>query len=97
MEPVFGVALDDHLRATNLKIALPIQICVSALLKVEKIEKGLFTSTCDDLKLRNIKLSLDAGCSKKFSAVLECKDPNAIACALKAYLGALPEPVMTFK
>ncbi|CAK9826909.1 Rho GTPase-activating protein 17 [Anthophora retusa] len=35
MKPVYGFPLEEHLRVTNRKIALPIQLCVSALLRLE--------------------------------------------------------------
>lgn len=96
MKPVYGFSLEEHLRVTNRKIALPIQLCVSALLKLGMEEEGLFRIAAGTSKLRRIKLSLDA-CCLNLPAVLEYKDPHVIAGALKSYLRDLPEPLLTFK
>lgn len=96
MKPVYGHSLEEHLRVTNRKIALPIQLCVSALLKIGMEEEGLFRIAGGASKLRRIKLSLDACCLNLHTA-LEYKDPHLIAGALKSYLRELPEPLLTYK
>lgn len=93
MKPVYGYPLDDHLRVTNRKIALPIQLCVSALLKLGMEEEGLFRIAGGASKLRRIKLSLDA-CCLNLPTALEYKDPHVIAGALKSYLRELPDPLL---
>ncbi|XP_063981616.1 rho GTPase-activating protein 44-like isoform X1 [Diachasmimorpha longicaudata] len=96
MKPVYGHPLEEHLRVTNRKIALPIQLCVSALLKLGMEEEGLFRIAGGASKLRRIKLSLDA-CCLTLPTALEYKDPHVIAGALKSYLRELPEPLLTYK
>lgn len=96
MKPVYGYPLEEHLRVTNRKIALPIQLCVSALLRLGMEEEGLFRVAGAASKSRRIKLSLDA-CCLTLSTALEYKDPHVIAGALKSYLRELPEPLLTFK
>ncbi|XP_011637108.1 SH3 domain-binding protein 1-like isoform X1 [Pogonomyrmex barbatus] len=96
MKPVYGYPLEEHLRVTNRKIALPIQLCVSALLRLGIEEEGLFRIAGAASKSRRIKLSLDA-CCLTLSTALEYKDPHVIAGALKSYLRELPEPLLTYK
>ncbi|XP_020300532.1 rho GTPase-activating protein 44-like isoform X2 [Pseudomyrmex gracilis] len=96
MKPVYGYPLEEHLRVTNRKIALPIQLCVSALLRLGIEEEGLFRIAGAASKSRRIKLSLDA-CCLTLGTALEYKDPHVIAGALKSYLRELPEPLLTYK
>ncbi|KAL6443827.1 hypothetical protein ACFW04_001706 [Cataglyphis niger] len=96
MKPVYGYPLEEHLRVTNRKIALPIQLCVSALLRLGIEEEGLFRIAGAASKSRRIKLSLDA-CCLTLATALEYKDPHVIAGALKSYLRELPEPLLTYK
>ncbi|XP_070166390.1 rho GTPase-activating protein 44 isoform X2 [Polyergus mexicanus] len=96
MKPVYGYPLEEHLRVTNRKIALPIQLCVSALLRLGIEEEGLFRIAGAASKSRRIKLSLDA-CCLSLATALEYKDPHVIAGALKSYLRELPEPLLTYK
>ncbi|CAK9803437.1 Rho GTPase-activating protein 17 [Anthophora quadrimaculata] len=96
MKPVYGFPLEEHLRVTNRKIALPIQLCVSALLRLGMEEEGLFRIAGAASKSRRIKLSLDA-CCLTLPTALEYKDPHVIAGALKSYLRELPEPLLTYK
>ena len=96
MKPVYGYSLEEHLRVTNRKIALPIQLCVSALLRLGMEEEGLFRVASGASKLRRMKLSFDA-CCLTLPIALEYKDPHVIAGALKSYLRELPEPLLTHK
>ncbi|XP_015588654.1 rho GTPase-activating protein 44 isoform X2 [Cephus cinctus] len=96
MKPVYGYPLEEHLRVTNRKIALPIQLCVSVLLRLGMEEEGLFRIAGGASKLRRIKLSLDA-CCLTLPTALEYKDPHVVAGALKSYLRELPEPLLTYK
>ncbi|XP_012268528.2 rho GTPase-activating protein 44-like isoform X2 [Athalia rosae] len=96
MKPVYGYPLEEHLRVTNRKIALPIQLCVSALLRLGMEEEGLFRIAGGASKLRRIKLSFDA-CCLSLPTVLEYRDPHVVAGALKSYLRELHEPLLTYK
>ncbi|XP_044576028.1 rho GTPase-activating protein 44-like isoform X2 [Cotesia glomerata] len=96
MKPVYGYPLEEHLRVTNRKIALPIQLCVSTLLRLGMEEEGLFRIAGGASKLRRIKLSLDA-CCLTLPTALEYKDAHVVAGALKSYLRELPEPLLTYK
>ncbi|XP_058797155.1 rho GTPase-activating protein 44-like isoform X2 [Phymastichus coffea] len=95
-KPVYGYSLEEHLRVTNRKIALPIQLCVCALLRLGMEEEGLFRIASGASKLRRMKLSFDA-CCISLPVALEYKDPHVIAGALKSYLRELSEPLLTFK
>lgn len=95
-KPVYGYSLEEHLRVTNRKIALPIQLCVCTLLRLGMEEEGLFRIASGASKLRRMKLSFDA-CCISLPVALEYKDPHVIAGALKSYLRELPEPLLTYK
>ena len=95
MKPVYGCPLEKHLQLTNRKIALPIQICISALLRVGMDEQGLFRIASGAAKLRRVKMSFDAWCIS-FPIALEY-DPHTLAGALKSYLRELPEPILTYR
>ncbi|XP_014223103.1 rho GTPase-activating protein 44-like [Trichogramma pretiosum] len=96
MKPVYGYSLEEHLRVTNRKIAFPIQLCISALLRLGMEEEGLFRIASGASKLRRIKLSFDA-CCLTLPIALGYKDSHVIAGALKSYLRELPEPLLTYK
>lgn len=42
IKPVFGVSLQEHLRVTERRIALPLEICIRALQELGMSEEGLF-------------------------------------------------------
>ncbi|XP_014206008.1 rho GTPase-activating protein 17 isoform X2 [Copidosoma floridanum] len=94
MKPVYNFSLEEHLRVTNRRIALPIQLCVCALLRVGMEEEGLFRVAGSATKLKRLKLSLDA-CCLTLRTALEYRDPHVIAGALKSYLRELPDPLLT--
>ncbi|CAH0388088.1 unnamed protein product [Bemisia tabaci] len=96
IKPVFGCALEEHLRVTERKIAYPIELCVCALLELGMEEEGLFRVAGGASKVRRMKLSLDASCMTLETA-LEYRDPHVIAGVLKSYLRELPEPLLTHK
>lgn len=39
---MFGTPLEEHLRVTKQSVALPLQLCVCALLNLGLAEEGLF-------------------------------------------------------
>ncbi|XP_049764071.1 rho GTPase-activating protein 44-like isoform X1 [Schistocerca cancellata] len=96
IKPVYSQPLEEHLRITHRKIALPIELCVCALLELGMAEEGLFRVAAGMSKVRRMKLSLDAGLMKLETAI-EYGDPHVVAGALKCYLRELPEPLMTYK
>lgn len=96
MKPVYNYPLEEHLRVTNRRIALPIQLCVCALLRIGLKEEGLFRVTGSSTKLKRLKLSFDA-CCLSLRTALEYRDPHVITGALKSYLRELPDPLLTSK
>lgn len=90
-KPVYGIFLDEHLRVTGRKVALPIEACVCWLLECGIEEEGLFRIAGSATKVKKLKSSFDVG-------VVDMKDydPHTVAGALKQYLRELPEPLMTF-
>ncbi|KAG8236563.1 hypothetical protein J437_LFUL017019 [Ladona fulva] len=94
VKPVYGQALEEHLRVTGRKIAYPIELCVCALLELGMEEEGLFRVAGGASKVRRMKMSFDASCLS-YQTALEYHDPHVIAGALKSYLRELPEPLFT--
>ncbi|XP_044268980.1 SH3 domain-binding protein 1-like isoform X2 [Tribolium madens] len=93
---VYGIPLQDHLRVTNKKIALPLEICITLLQKHGLHEEGLFRIAGSMSRVKRLKSSIDSGC---FSPKLipEYQDMHVLASALKMYLRELPDPLLTSK
>ncbi|XP_016401528.1 SH3 domain-binding protein 1 [Sinocyclocheilus rhinocerous] len=91
---VFGEPLLSHLESGERKIAVPIEECVSMLLRTGLREEGLFRLAAAASVVKKLKSCLDSGTvdQNEFSY-----DPHAVAGALKCYLRELPEPLMTFE
>lgn len=91
---VFGEPLLSHLQTCGKKIAVPIEECVSMLLRTGLREEGLFRLAAAASVMRKLKSCLDSGTvdQNEFSS-----DPHAVAGALKCYLRELPEPLLTFE
>ncbi|XP_060581327.1 rho GTPase-activating protein 44-like isoform X5 [Ruditapes philippinarum] len=94
IKPVYGVALEEHLRVTNRDIAQVLEACVCFLLDVGLEEEGLFRIAGMASKVKKLKASFDAGIEFEDSGEL---DPHTVAGAFKQYLRELPEPLLTFK
>ncbi|XP_051523725.1 SH3 domain-binding protein 1-like [Myxocyprinus asiaticus] len=91
---VFGEPLLSHLQRCGRKIAVPIEECVSMLLRTGLREEGLFRLAAAASVVKKLKSCLDSGAvnQNEFSS-----EPHAVAGALKCYLRELPEPLMTFE
>lgn len=91
---VFGEPLLSHLERCNRKIAVPIEECVSMLMRTGLREEGLFRLAAGASVMKRLKSCLDSGTvdQNEFKS-----DPHAVAGALKCYLRELPEPLMTFE
>ncbi|KAI2658515.1 SH3 domain-binding protein 1 [Labeo rohita] len=91
---VFGEPLLSHLESCGRQIAVPIEECVSMLLRTGLREEGLFRLAAAASVVKKLKSCLDSGTvdQNEFSY-----DPHAVAGALKCYLRELPEPLMTFE
>ncbi|XP_043109617.1 SH3 domain-binding protein 1 [Puntigrus tetrazona] len=91
---VFGEPLLSHLESCGRKIAVPIEECVSMLIRTGLKEEGLFRLAAAASVVKKLKSCLDSGTvdQNEFSY-----DPHAVAGALKCYLRELPEPLMTFE
>nr|XP_055032389.1 SH3 domain-binding protein 1 [Misgurnus anguillicaudatus] len=91
---VFGEPLLSHLQRCNRKIAVPIEECVSMLMRTGLKEEGLFRLAAGASVMKRLKSCLDSGTVDQNE--FKC-DPHAVAGALKCYLRELPEPLMTFE
>ncbi|KAK2876535.1 hypothetical protein QQF64_004664 [Cirrhinus molitorella] len=91
---VFGEPLLSHLESCGRQIAVPIEECVSMLLRTGLREEGLFRLAAAASVVKKLKSCLDSGTvdQNEFSY-----EPHAVAGALKCYLRELPEPLMTFE
>ncbi|XP_014664592.1 PREDICTED: rho GTPase-activating protein 44-like isoform X1 [Priapulus caudatus] len=91
LKPVYGVALDDHLRATDRDVAEVLEDCICSILDLGLEEEGLFRVAGSKTKIKKLTAEFDVG-----SPDLTEYDIHCITGALKQYLRALPEPLMTF-
>ena len=91
-KPMFGTALDEHLRVNKREISIVIEMCIGWLLNSLN-EEGLFRIPGSTSKVRKLKNAFDAG-------ILDpeeyCRDTHTIAGTLKSYLRELPEPLLTY-
>ncbi|XP_052266114.1 rho GTPase-activating protein 44-like isoform X2 [Dreissena polymorpha] len=94
VKPVYGMALEEHLRCTNRDIAQVIEACVCYLLECGIEEEGLFRIAGMANKVKKLKASFDAGFDLDDTTDI---DPHTVASALKQYLRELPEPLLTFQ
>jgi hypothetical protein len=60
LRPIFGEDLDDHLCATERKIAFPIALSVTFLRQSGLDDEGLFRIAAQQIKLDKLKAHLDA-------------------------------------
>ncbi|KAL4240846.1 Rho GTPase-activating protein 17 [Mactra antiquata] len=93
-KPVYGIALEEHLRVSNRDIAQVLEACICYLLDEGLDEEGLFRIAGMASKVKKLKASFDAGVEIEENKDL---DPHTVAGALKQYLRELPEPLLTFK
>ncbi|CAG2115838.1 unnamed protein product, partial [Medioppia subpectinata] len=91
-KPVFGTALEEHLRVTKREISIVIETCVGCLLN-NLSEEGLFRIPGSTSKVRKLKNAFDAGIVDFEEYV---RDTHTVAGALKSYLRELPEPLFTY-
>lgn len=94
MKPVYGVPLREHLRVTGKRIALPLEICITFLLKHGLREEGLLRIVGGSSKVKRLKSSIDSGCFSP-KPIPEYQDVHVLASALKMYLRELPDPLLT--
>lgn len=93
-KPVFGVSLEDHLRATGRKLSIVIDKSVEFLLPYVQ-EEGLFRIPGSLSKVKRIRNAFNAG---RLEVLDELKsDAPAVVSTLKSYLRELPEPLLTFE
>lgn len=59
MRPIFGEDLDDHLKASNRKIAKPIALSIMSLLDGGLTDEGLFRIPTKQIKLDKVKSFMD--------------------------------------
>lgn len=90
--PVFAAPLEDHLRYSGRRIALPLEVCCSALTELGLRDEGLFRVSGNSRKLEKLKAALDAG---TVDLSEYDRDPHSVAGTLKAYLRDLQEPLTT--
>jgi len=92
LRPVFGEDLDDHLCATERKIAFPIALSVTFLRQSGLEDEGLFRIAAQQIKLDKLKAHLDAGLT--YHHLLKDCDVHFFAALLKNYLRELPVPLL---
>ncbi|KAI0223519.1 Rho GTPase-activating protein 44 [Lamellibrachia satsuma] len=90
--PVYGLALEEHLRRSNRDIASVLEECVCTLLHVGMEEEGLFRIAGSASRLKKLKAALNSGLVDMSDYIM---DIPCVASALKQYLRELPEPLMT--
>lgn len=93
---IFHTPLQEHLKATDRKIAYVIELCVCCLLEKGLYEEGLLRVGCASSKLRRMISAINAN---YVTPPLPDKyaDPHVIAGVLKKYLRSLPDPLLTFE
>ncbi len=92
VRPVFGEALEDHLRATGRRIALPVALSVACLLDSGLGDEGLFRISAKQIKIDKFKAALDSRAS--VSEMLLEGDSHLYASLIKSYLRELPDPLL---
>lgn len=93
---IFHTPLQEHLKATDRRIAYVIELCVCCLLEKGLYEEGLLRVGCASSKLRRMISAINANyvtppLPEKYA------DPHVIAGVLKKYLRSLPDPLLTFE
>jgi hypothetical protein len=88
---VYGIPLHEHLRVTNKRIALPLEICITLLMRHGLHEEGLFRIAGGSSRVKRLRSSIDSGCFSQ-KLIPEYQDVHVLASALKMYLRELPDP-----
>jgi hypothetical protein len=91
---VYGIPLHEHLRVTNKRIALPLEICITLLMRHGLHEEGLFRIAGGSSRVKRLRSSIDSGCFSQ-KLIPEYQDVHVLASALKMYLRELPDPLLT--
>lgn len=91
-KPVFGTALEEHLRVTKREVSVVVETCVGWLMH-SLSEEGLFRISGSTSKVKKLKNAFDAGIVDIDEYV---RDTHTVAGALKSYLRELPEPLFTY-
>ncbi len=92
VRPVFGETLEDHLKASGRRIALPVALSVACLLESGLEDEGLFRISAKQIKIDKFKAALDSRAS--VADLLAEGDPHLHASLLKSYLRELPQPLL---
>lgn len=95
-KPVFGIALEEHLRSSGRTISLVIETCVAILLTSALGEEGIFRISGSVSKVKLIRNAFNAGQHQHLASLDLSRDVHAVASTLKSYLRELPEPLLTF-
>ena len=95
-KPVFGVALEEHLRSSGRTISLVIETCVAILLTSALSEEGIFRISGSVSKVKLIRNAFNAGQHQHLASLDLSRDVHAVASTLKSYLRELPEPLLTY-
>ncbi|XP_071964877.1 rho GTPase-activating protein 17-like isoform X2 [Antedon mediterranea] len=93
LQPIFGCALEDHLKVTEREIALVIEACVITLVTFGLEEEGLFRLAGSQSKIKKLKAMFDSWVEIDMGEYE--KDLHTVAGVLKMYLRELPEPLLT--
>ncbi|XP_070187916.1 rho GTPase-activating protein 44-like isoform X1 [Littorina saxatilis] len=93
LKPVFGMALEEHLKMMGRDVSLVLEACILTLIDIGMEEEGLFRIAGSALKLKKLRACIDAHAldMEEFS-----NEPHTVAGVLKQYLRELPEPLMTY-
>jgi len=92
--PIYGCALDEHLKKHGGYVAFPIRICVCRMIQLDAIkEEGLFRVASSTLKIKRLAALFDTGEASDF-VINEITDPHVFSGALKLYLRELPVPLL---
>jgi len=90
--PVFGEAIEDHLRFSGRTIAAPISLAVAQIRKNGMNEEGLFRLCPQAIKLNKLKAFMDY--NLPVEEALVDADSHLYSGLLKCYLRELPVPLL---
>ncbi|CAH0548046.1 unnamed protein product [Brassicogethes aeneus] len=93
VKKMFGTSLEEHLRVNKRHLAMPLEICITALSE-RMTEEGLFRVAGSISKIKRLKASLDSGFFR--GLIPEYHDVHVLASIIKCYLRELPDPLLTY-
>ncbi|KAK5971773.1 Rho-GAP domain-containing protein [Trichostrongylus colubriformis] len=94
-DPVFGIALVDHLAKTGRKVPLIVERCCEAIER-QGVVTGIYRQCGIQSNIQKLRAKFDAGSEPDLFGFGQ-RDIYSVSSLLKQYFRQLPNPLFTFQ